>query len=752
MSSSEIANRLYKLAGSWQPGGAATPQDLRAARLYLADGLLGGIAPQTIQLPAFHSGATDHGRLEADAIAELAKPGSLIVPSVRNSIDINPAALAEVVGMSVSDTLGPFTDPFGVTHRVDLIPLARRIPISSATRGILAYLTIDATSPMLGTGSIWVAVAALNVHSATTGAVGLSFSGGAVRRSGNVTISGTGVTIGAGGKLELDLKLAPPSPPPGLPGIGRDVMQMSLHLPMHVTIEFTEAGAGFVAIDGAAATVYGTSCSLTRNTVLPRVVDLGFSHLFFPCDASIAQFAFQTVLSTDVVPSGESPVTGAGWVLPVTMAPPQQLGEASSAGSLALELGSGLSLRIGGLEAPISLEGATLVLAPGSITIRATNGSRQITDRLTLWAAAPSPALLQPASDRHSSEIEITIPRGAVLFASVSTQLERGVASGRARVNVDRPLASNGRRLPMDFASALIAFARAVDKSVTVTMAGGSPQRAVMALENALLRVGPATEGLMHAVYAGARLVGALELTYENAEIIPILPDPYASAYVVPLPLTGAVFALDTWTPQQPGATLRFSIIASLAQEGLEDATLLDLSGNADQFGVSLLAMALHSKAISLDGMGLAVPQQRLAVYALPGISWEPVADKTQDNWLNAASPDDGSPTTLQVQTVNLVRVEPNIALPALAQAGANTETSGRFTLPFGLFANSSSQREYPVRPASLPLPGQGGFRERPPRGKPTFDQGAVRRQHWRRSGAAGKYDNRVASACSVEQ
>jgi hypothetical protein len=165
----------------------------------------------------------------------------------------------------------------------------------------------------------------------------------------------------------------------------------------------------------------------------------------------------------------------------------------------------------------------------------------------------------------------------------------------------------------MAFASGGIEFSHAADRTVTVQMSAGTSQQGVIALENALLRVGPANEGFMHAVYSGARLAGALELIFEfeDGAIVPTLPAPYASGDVIPLSFSGTVVALDTWTPQQPGATLRLFIAAAPSNEVFQ-TTLLDLSGDADQFGVQLIGIDSQQRAISTDGLALSVPQYRL--------------------------------------------------------------------------------------------------------------------------------------------
>jgi len=51
MNVSDVAYKIDELTGSWNPSGAATSQDLREARLHLADGLLSDTAPQAGQSP-----------------------------------------------------------------------------------------------------------------------------------------------------------------------------------------------------------------------------------------------------------------------------------------------------------------------------------------------------------------------------------------------------------------------------------------------------------------------------------------------------------------------------------------------------------------------------------------------------------------------------------------------------------------------------------------------------------------------------
>ena len=207
----------------------------------------------------------------------------------------------------------------------------------------------------------------------------------------------------------------------------------------------------------------------------------------------------------------------------------------------------------------------------------------------------------------------------------------------------------------------MIAFRYTPKASVSIVMSspdlspGGSLPRATLALENALLRIGPASTAILHAVYAGTRLEGSLEFVFENVQIVPTLADPYASSNPLLMPITATVTALATWTVQS-GVILSFGIVSSTTA-ALDNyvVTMLDLSGNSDQFGVSVEALPDGRNILELDGMSLTAPQKFLAVYTLPGISWEPVVDQSTGDWLNAASSDDGPPILLRANTGTLV-------------------------------------------------------------------------------------------------
>ena len=714
MNMSAIADELDQITGSWKPSAAATLDDLTVARKILADALLSGFTTSSLHGQTVFQTKTVTGEIDTiDKIVESSSAQAVPTqrPTVRSVTNIDPKLMADVAGMKVEKSLGPFADSLGVLHWIDLIPIPTKIPIHSATLGDIGFLIVDdPTTGVLNAGSLWIAASALKIPSLTAGAVGLSFSSGVVKTAGLVTVTKSGVTIGAGGSITLTLTLQPPAAAPGTPPFGPDARAMTLNLPTHATVVFAEEGVGVTAVDNSSATVYGTSFSLTRNAQSPHVSVLGFEYVVYPCNASISEFDFTTVASTDIIPSGKAGVIGGGWALPITTATPAQLGAVSSAGAVILQLGPGTQLQFGNLARPTLLGGEVLVLAPGAIEMAATNGPRDLVDALQLWEPAATVADVAPTPAQRVSELDLTVPRGGMLFSTITTDGETIVASGSARANVDRPLAATGQRLPFAFDSTLLEFVHtAAGKLVIVEMstpaapAPGAPAVWSIALENGLLIVPPATTAALFADYSGSRLVGSFEFSFTNAQLIPTLPDPYAQGNVTPLPIAGTVSALDTWT-LNPGAALKFSVIppqgtatpAAVRDEDtvrLGRSTLLDLSTNADQFGVVFVPSIPGAvSALSLTGISVSLPQDQLAVYTLPGVSWEPIVDDSTKSFFNASSPDDGQPTFLEAQAVTLVPIEPAVALVDFANAAATVDTRALFTLPFGLTASLNTQ------------------------------------------------------------
>ena len=156
--------------------------------------------------------------------------------------------------------------------------------------------------------------------------------------------------------------------------------------------------------------------------------------------------------------------------------------------------------------------------------------------------------------------------------------------------------------------------------------------------------------------------------------------------------------------PQTTRADL-LSRFEQLTSSGSEFFRLLDISSNADQFGVALAAnrpsdniAGVPTSSVSgpiIKGLDLVAPANTIHVLTLPPFQWEPVR--------NIPNPDagpfpavlvsdtDGGPTRIGVNSVDLVPVAP---LPATAEvvsyySAPNPKAAVTLStpLPFGMFA-----------------------------------------------------------------
>ena len=717
-----VLDALARITGTWSPGPGADVGALAAARRALAGSLASethgedvraALVGRAAALPSQDAIRPSLEPLVAEAITGQPSDQRLII---RRGDFLDPSAGASTAGMKVARTLGPFIDHLDVAHFVDLVPVPTKIPIVGSA-GVLGLLVLDrlplAPVPLphpppqrvtIGPGSLWVVVDAV-LHGSTTGFVGLAFSSGEAELTGVHAAPGDGLLLQVGSRLTLSLTLAPPTPAPSTSPIGRDAEALTANLPATVTIVFDATAAGFAAVAASSATVYGTGFTLTRNTAAPHLGTFGLSYLVLPCTASIATFAVGSCLSGDFIVSGAAPVTAGGWALPVTTAAPSGLGEASGAGVLLLQLGLGISSRFGHFPGPAALADLSLIVGPAKLTLLAHTGQRSLRDRLLLWDPPPADAAQAvPQPIRRVSEIDIATPPGALVYTVITPGDETVIVTCSGTANLDRPLAVDGSRLPLAYTAGFAGFVdNALGKRV-VLLLQSPPQTEtgrVLALENAVLAARPSSALLFSGQRSGHRFAGAVELAFPLGGIVPTLPDPYAASFPTPQLIdtgtSGTLLAQMIWTPGTI-PPLVLSIVGTPITL-LGNFTLLDLSTNADQFGVSVLGR--EELGLAIHGQALTARDSVMAVYALPGISWEPVVnDRAPVDWLNAFSPDDGPATNLRSYTVDLVRIEPLAALPHFQKVAQSSATTADFTLPFGLMAHLAAD---PRQARSLP-------------------------------------------------
>ena len=695
MAKARLFDVLQALSDSWKAPPGISEADLAAARDALRSALATEVSSHKRSAAA--PGGTPAGSGSTPTVMPAMKP------RLRSELTLTLAStVTEPLTETRHKTLGPFSDRAGINHWVDLFPVVKKITIESTTHGVLANLIAKTLPPAdLGAGSMWIATSALGL--AGVGFIGLAFKSAKVHVAGVLQKQPGKIIIGPGVKLTLSLTLAPASAPAGLPGIGADAEAMELALPATATLELTADGVAITAFADCSAKVYDTALACKRKATPPQRVNLQSEFIVFPCSVSLSTFTVTKCLSLEVALSGSAPVAApSGWAFPVVTDPAVLAAGASGNGALALAMDPGLNLAAPEQPQPVPLGPAALLLAPAMILIVGTL-ERDVTQRFTLWDASPIDPSVVPPAAQHRSEVRVRAVRGAPFVALTSGVAEVLAYAARVDANVDRPLSADGRRLALAFDIGVVAFVHnALGERIAIIGQAPNATEAAgpLALENALVCCGPARTLFVIGQRTGPRISGSLGVDFDLVSIVPTLPDPYAASFaggqfgeqqarllatvIWPAGTPNLSFTtLDpTGAPAQPE---RPGSIAGVATRGA--FVLLDLSTHADQFGVQVFGNRQATGA-SVSGLNLVAPQQQVAVYALPGISWEPVVDDRTDDWYDAQSSDDGPPTRLLARSVTLVPTEPLPVLRALRDVSTAADILGEFTLPFGLTAS----------------------------------------------------------------
>jgi hypothetical protein len=221
--------------------------------------------------------------------------------------------------------------------------------------------------------------------------------------------------------------------------------------------------------------------------------------------------------------------------------------------------------------------------------------------------------------------------------------------------------------------------------------------------------------------------------------LLPTLPDPYAASFDLSLVRreaadvgVGTLRAVTTWLGGAAAPQLAFTLLPLPSRDGAVgavlagtpfaapaptavvapprvNAALLDLSTRVDLFGVAFTptfergvagqagaraeapAAGAAAPMLALSGMSLALNGAAVATFALPQVSWEPMAsiapDKSGPIVCNPAS--DGSPLLVAAPNAQqLVPFMPDAVLRNnIANVGDGASFFAAFSLPFGLNA-----------------------------------------------------------------
>ncbi len=603
----------------------------------------------------------------------------------------------------------------------DLCEAADLLPVNFGTPHLLMLLPADAASEngstTFGAGSVWIKASLFGLS--VRGFVGLRVAHGALTGSAPTAWS-------------LNMVLDPPTVEDEPEGLRQDAGRAVATRPQSATFVMEPAGMRVEAAEGSLS-VYGAATTLTRSDEAVIHWEQAGSVLI-PFESSERELRPTEVHSKLLQPAGVWKVGKAGWLLPISppFLPPDYLGDAADAGAMAIVIEDGLTAAWPGLVAgPYAARRATIAANSSDLTIVADGRTRRIArQELALW---------------RNSWIDLHFASDFRLhFASSRGGAEAVFATVPATAHLDRPLQANGRRPRVHFEAANVSlFSTRELGGDFVGLSASRPIEASeivpLAISNALLKVNPPDAlTLWGALGDGQQVTGAtLRLAFGLRAILPFLPDPYAADFAPPADaLDGSAKARLT-TAIVWGGPLSAALASSIAPSGDEPVDLagallpdglahqpgdqheqnlrrlvertlggrdtqrplqlLDLSSNADQFGVRTAFPKSPDwrPLLTIDRLHLVVDARNLRLIAPPQVQWEPVRTHPSDLRPGFPQPllskNDGGPLEMGVadDTVHLVPMAPRPVLQEMIAIAARETASAaiKFTLPFGIKA-----------------------------------------------------------------
>jgi hypothetical protein len=642
-------------------------------------------------------------------------------------------------GQAPTTSLGPFLDAFHRPVWIDVFTLPKMIGVQRAGDS-QPFLYVFSAPPTgngdkltLGPGSVWITAQQLAPGVPASSFVGLRIKSGTVSFGATNPLGSTPIIVPAASTLTLTLTLDPATPLSGS-GPGADARTAQVVTPAQVTFRFTAAGGGLSTAGNATLTAFGTTLKLVRQPAAAHYDPL-FGRVDFPFAHDLADFAMASSQSTLVTLAGTAPIFGAAWSLAVTITTPDSLAAAGGAGGLAVGLQPGVTVQWTGRDAPADCGLSVLVAEPEFLAIGGLGASAAnvpqvvpLWNESTLVLRTPGSFPFRFVSQASGQEVWAFIP-------SVTSTLDQPRTVNNARVRLAGP--------------ALVILIEEAASTLLIVEAAAPPHAASSiqsyAIKNLLLKASNPLTLLVVATLSGdTAAAGIAVLQFNLRLLLPILPDPYATnlafdphraidtgvvgtltmvlrwqdANLVTLDLllpAGAESGISTLPPQPAPQPPSGELSQSLAQDadnlsrikaqfdsvvggGGAGPTLLDLSTNVSQFGVSFGVgtarepIAVSPVNLSIADLFLQAPGLDLRVVTLPAVQWEPVL--TPDQSTPFPSPlsyaNSGATTEFAAKTVTLVPIAPRQAIDALLaayHAVPSSEVVARFTLPFGIAA-----------------------------------------------------------------
>jgi hypothetical protein len=437
-------------------------------------------------------------------------------------------------GRAIDRTLGPFRDRDGRLLWFDIFLPMQQVALvrapSSAPFLLLPFRGFflgASTEYALPAGSIWILSRALASTAPAGGYSGIRIKRGRLRLSSAPAVSGLTLTIPAGTRVTLELELDPPASTAPAAEPGKDALAATVKLPERATFLFTAAGGLLQSADDAKLKAFGAGFSLHRDSA-PAAYEPAINRVLLPFALEPGELAIANSQSRLCTVAGTAPVTLGAWALPVAVAPPSELGNASGAGALALVTGDGLRADWRGRQGPPVDLGPAIVLAETDrLAVLAEEakgaGSRQT---LRLWETGSPHA-----------EVRLRLDRPRLRYESLAGRLDALLVTGGLEAATDRPVPVNGRRFSLRSDESVAVFWDDPTTSHVLVQALLLPPEGIdvtaLALHNALITVSPPWVLLLYGQRAGGDdeqlQSGTLTLLFRVLRFVFTLPDPYVT-------------------------------------------------------------------------------------------------------------------------------------------------------------------------------------------------------------------------------
>ncbi|MFJ7250300.1 hypothetical protein ACIQWA_37460 [Kitasatospora sp. NPDC098652] len=748
MPDSDLLSLLIAETGDLRPGPDTTPAELTDLRRALLAGAPGGPSPSSRTAPTVDEAL----RAELDyLIAQHASaprppgPAPRLIRREGLPAGVDPSAPDRAVAQQVARTFGPFLDRADRRVWFDLFQSHSWLTVHRGPAGppILALPPASQGTPGPGHfelpgGTVWIAVTQLVGSAPGDGWVGLRVRSGTLDVDAAPQLVDGQLTVPAGADLRLNVILDPPAGPgPGtgpLTGPGAEAADTTAGFPVNALF-LLEPSAGSVSIPNASLTVYGSSFTL-RPAPGPPAYDQDSSRLLIPFTPTPDRLAIARTRADLFTPSGTAALARAAWALPVVGSTLDGLGEADGTGKLLLSVKDGLTASWPGLDGGPAVLGPVDVLTDGrTLSLgcpRAT--ARRARQEFRLWR--------ESEPDVRSS-VAIGFPQQFPLRYGSVPATDVLMTAGTARAHLDRPRSAAGEGIDAPMKALCVLVQRPGGSELQLNAAPAGPQaagRMALSLANVLLSTtAPSRLTVAGPLAAPDRLdSGTLTLDLGLLHALPMLPDPYTANFTVltdrePPAEAVTVQAKVAWPdPATPDLTIGLSTQDALpsdllpppgpvfgfhpaehpaqpsapAQQALDwllavfdelgqstGLTLLDLSSNSDQLGVSIPLSAAARLPVTVKDLMLNTSAGNARIFLLPQFHWETVHNLYSPMTGDADGPlhsgDDGLPALVLADSVTLVPLAP-VPLAEEVVRGYRQDAAGvsaLFTLPFGLIA-----------------------------------------------------------------